>query len=303
MGILNRIFARKSSLAMPSPDLFEILGGLQPTGSGVSVTADTAMQVPAVQAATRTIAEALAQLEVGVFRREGDGRIPAEDHPAHALIAEDANAWTSAYDLKLAVTLDALTHDFGGVALVNRVDGVPKEVLRVPPYAISYEIGDFDEVTYRIVDRNGSRIVDRADIIHIRPLGPLTKGRVNRCPLTLAREAIGLALVMEQYASRLFGNGAKPSGMLSFAEKLSPDTLKRIRAAWQLAHGEGKTGGTAVLDGSASYTPLTLTSVDAQFLELRKFQIEEIGRAFRVPPHMLFELHRATWSNISDMAR
>jgi len=128
-------------------------------------------------------------------------------------------------------------------------------------------------------------------MIHLRaPFG--------RAPLSIAREAIGVAVVLERHASRLFGRGARPSGVLSFPKGLGEESVKKARAAWRATHEGDDTGGsTAILYDGAEFMPLTFNSTDAQFLENRKFQILEIARAFRVPPSMLFELDRATWSN------
>jgi HK97 family phage portal protein len=118
-----------------------------------------------------------------------------------------------------------------------------------------------------------------------------------------AREAIGLALILERYAARLFGNGARPSGLISLKNVTTPDALAKAKAAWQASNGGAKGGGTAVIPADATWTPLTLTSVDAQFLELRAFAIQEIARFYRVPVHMLGQLDRAIQSNIEQQAQ
>lgn len=251
------------------------------------------MRHPAAACAIRVISEAAATLPIITYRRGADGtKERATDHPVYGLLHDDANDWQSAYDLKLQLTIDALTQDKGGVAFVNRVGGRPVEILRLDPAKVSVDYADTGEPTYRL----GGSVLARESVLHIRAPGGVS-------PLTTAREAIGLALVMEGHGARLFGNGARPSGVLSLKDRTPPEAIKRIRESWQLAHGGGKSGGTAIVDGDAQYTPLTLTSVDAQFLELRQFQILEIARAFRVPPHMLYELGRATWSNVGDMGQ
>ncbi|WP_051356895.1 phage portal protein [Azorhizobium doebereinerae] len=295
---LSRLFEAKSagtaSLASPDAALLELFAGAAPTASGVAVSVATAMRHPAAACAIRIIAEAVATLPIITYRRDVDGsKERASDHPAYGLLHDDANDWTSAYDLKLALTLDALTTDKGGIGFVNRVGGKVVEILRLDPAKVTVAYGEAGEPAYRMA---GGALLPRDSILHIRAPGGVA-------PLTTAREAIGLALVMEQHGARLFGNGARPSGVLSLKERTQPETIKRIRESWQLAHGGGRSGGTAIVDGDASYTPLTLTSVDAQYLELRQFQILEIARAFRVPPHMLFELGRATWSNVGDMGQ
>jgi len=282
------------SLAEPDAALLEIFGGGAATAAGVSVSVATALRHPAAACAIRVIAEAVATLPVIVYRRGADGsKARASDHPAYAVLHDDANDWSSAYDLKLRLTIDALTHDKGGIAFVNRAGGKVVEILRLDPAKVSVDYADTGEPTYRMA---GGAVLPRESILHIRAPGGVA-------PLTTAREAIGLAVVMEGHGARLFGNGARPSGLLSLKDKVTPEAVKRVRESWQLAHGGGRSGGTAIVDGDAEYTQLTLTSVDAQFLELRTFQVLEIARAFRVPPHMLYEMGRATWANTGEMGQ
>jgi HK97 family phage portal protein len=227
-----------------------------------------------------------------VYQRSEDGsKERAPDHPAYKLLHDEANPWTPASDLREQLARDALLHKDGGFAYINRIDGVPVELLRLNPEAITIEA---DKVTGEPLYKNGDTPILRDNILHIRPPG-------GECPIKSAREAIGLALIMERHAAMLFGNGARPSGTINFPNKLGDETAKRIKTAWNKAHGGGNSGGTAVLEEGGEFQSLALTSVDAQFLELRKFAIEEIARAFRVPPHMLYEMGRATWSNSEQM--
>ncbi|MCC0067099.1 MAG: phage portal protein [Rhodovulum sp.] len=188
-----------------------------------------------------------------------------------------------------------MVSDNGGTAYVNRTgDGRIIELVRYNRGIVTVERDqETAEPTFRIADR----VIPTQDALHLRsPLG--------RAPLSLAREAIGVAIILERHAARLFARGARPSGVLSFVNGMKEEAIRKTRAAWQSAHeGEDAGGKTAVLHDGATFTPLTLTSTDAQFLELRKFQILEIARAFRVPPSMLFELDRATWSNSEQMGR
>ncbi|MFO1099045.1 MAG: phage portal protein [Xanthobacteraceae bacterium] len=150
-------------------------------------------------------------------------------------------------------------------------------------------------------DTGAKRTFDRQDIIHLRARS--LDGVSGISPTQSCREAIGLSLVMERYAGKLFGNSARPSGVLSFKENLTDKALANVRAIWNATHGGDKSGGTAILEGCAEWKPITLTSTDAQFLELRQFQILEIARAFRVPPTWLMQYDRATRSNAAEMRR
>lgn len=163
-------------------------------------------------------------------------------------------------------------------------------------YSVLYDLAT-GEPTYRL--SQGNRILPLDEVINPRVFG----GPFGKSPLTLAREAVGLCLLMEQHAARLFARGGRPSGILRVGGKLSPKATEDLRTAWQSAHGGSESGKTAVLQDGTEWQQISLTSVDAQFLELRQFQILEIARAFRVSPHLLFELGRVTYANIESLGR
>jgi HK97 family phage portal protein len=286
------LFSSKS-LANPSEDEYALLTGGAILG-GIGAT--NALSVPAVQSAIRVISEAAACLSIGVFEIGTDrSEAAVSDHPVAKLLADQPNDWTSTFDLVRDLVAAALVEDKGGVAFVNRVGGEVREIVRYEAAhtTVDYSADGRQEPSYRI----NNRPVAASDIIHLRsPFG--------RSPLSLALDAIGVAKTMERHAARLFANGARPGGVLESPKALGDEGVKKMLAGWRKAHdGEANAGKTAVLWDGTTFRPLTFNSVDAQFLELRKFQMLEISRAFRVPPSMLFELDRATWSNSEQMGR
>ncbi|ACM35605.1 phage portal protein [Agrobacterium vitis] len=264
------------------------------SGAG-AVSGAEALRVPAVASAVRVISEAAATLEVRIMERDATGS-ESEDknHPVGLLLRGDANPWTSGFELIRDLVAGALTNDWGGLAYVNRVGDEIREVIRYQTAAISVQLDPFTgEPTYSL---NGS-VVSARNIVHVR-------GPFDRSPLTLAAEAIGAAKIMETHASQLFKNGARPGGVIQTPKSLGDEGVKNMLKAWRLAHeGPQNAGRTALLYDGATFNPMTLNSVDSQFIELRKFQIIEICRAFRIPPSMLYELDRATWSNSEQMGR
>jgi HK97 family phage portal protein len=225
-----------------------------------------------------------------VFRREATGG-KTEDTapPAHALVHGDANPWTSAVELRTRLTADALLHG-GGYAFANRVNGRVVEFIRLRPETVTELVDDVTgEPAFRVTEKGGERLYRWRDILVVRPFGA--------SPVRLAREAIGLALVLEQHAARLFARGGRPSGLLSSDQTLNEGAAARMKASWQAATGGSNSGGTAILEQGMKFQQLALTSVDAQFAEMRVFQINEIARAFNVPGHMLKEMSTSTWSN------
>jgi HK97 family phage portal protein len=259
------------------------------------------MRCTPVRCAVQAISETTGLLPLHLYRRNADGsKERATDNPLQTLLHDNPNEWTSAAQFREQVTRDALLYPNGGFAFINRVEGKPFELLRLDPEHTPVSISSVDgEPVYQVSEQGKpARTIPRENIIHI-PSPSLTG-----CGLLHdGREAIGLALTMEAHAARLFGRGARPSGLLSFKGHMTPDVLAKAKAAWQAAHSGENGGGTAVLPGEAEWTALTLTSTDAQFLELRKFAVEEIARLFRVPPTLLMEYGRATWANSEAMRR
>ena len=146
---------------------------------------------------------------------------------------------------------------------------------------------------------NGSVILSPSDVLHIPGLG--FDGLVGYSPIAMAKNAIGLAIAAEEYGSKFYANGAAPSGVLEH-----PGTLKdpgRVRESWQATFGgSANANQVAVLEEGMKYTPISISPNEAQFLETRKFQINEIARIFRVPPHMVGDLEKSSFSNIEQQS-
>lgn len=271
------------------------LFGAQPTHSHVSVTPKSAMQVPAVSSAVELIAESVGTLPVKLFVRNAKGKEADPAHPAFGLAHDEANDWTSAAELRTQLTHDALLHDRGGFALANRVNGRVVEFIRIDPLTVEPKTDEATGEPFYVV-RQGRRAVryEYRDMLHIQAFG-------GSAPINRARNAIALAIDLERHAAKLFANGARPSGILSTDAK-TPPALKNIADMWNATFGDpNNTGKPAILPEGTAYQQTGLNSVDAQFEQMRRFQTEEVGRAFRVPPTMLFDLTRGTWSNTEEM--
>lgn len=269
--------------------------GAMPTHSNISVTPKSAMTVPAVASAVELIAEAVGTLPVKLFVRNAKGKEADPAHAAFRLAHDEANDWTSAAELRTQLTRDALLHDKGGFALANRTSGgCVVEFIRVEPAAVDLKTDEATGEPFYMV-KLGRKAVryEYRDILHIRAFD-------DTAPITRARNAIGVAMDLERHAAQLFANSARPYGILKTGQK-NATAIENIKASWNAAFGRGNSGGTAVVPADTDYLPITMTSVDAQFAEMRRFQTEEIARAFRVPPTMLFDLTRGTWSNTEEM--
>jgi HK97 family phage portal protein len=295
-------FSRSAKLETRDSNVSDEDGVLQALWSGASsgsaaLSGASALRVPAVAAAVRVISEATACLPVRIMERADDGTETEDiNHPIGMLLRGDANPWTSAHELIRDLVTAALINDAGGMAFVNRVGAEIREVIAYRPAAISVQYDPLTgEPTYRL---NGVSVASR-DIVHVR-------SAFDKSPTTLAAEAIGAAAAMEKHASNLFNKGARPGGAIQFpsGSTISKEAITRMMASWRAAHeGAGNSGKTAVLFNGGIFNPITLKSTDAEFLANRRFQVIEVARAFRVPPSMLFELERATWSNSEQMGQ
>lgn len=286
----------KSGIAAPDAWLSELFGAT-PSASGISVTPRNAMGCAPVRAAVTAISEPLGTLPLIVYRRTGESKERAADHPVHKILHDQVNDWSSASDFRETITRDALLYPAGGVAYIARnAERKPVSLFRLNPETVEVSVDPFEGPAYKITEGGKSRAIPGSDIFHIPSPALSGNGLIAE-----ARDAIGLTMLLERHASKLFANNARPSGVLSIKGTASAEALGKIKAAWIAAHGGDKSGGTAVIPADASWDSLTMSSVDAQYLELRAFQINEIARVFRVPPILLYEYGRATWGNSESM--
>lgn len=268
--------------------------GIATTLTGQTVTAANAMRVPAVRRAVSLIAESVATLP---FKTYTEAKEPARDHPVYMLVHDWANDWTSAEALREQLTADALLTGNGFAQVVRNAEGKPLELHRMDPSAVSIEADDFGEPSYRIrLKDGGDAVLPFDDVLHIQAIGGIS-------PITLAREAIGLCLAAEQHLAGFFKNGGRPSGVITHPNKLEAETMKKLAASWFQSHSGEQAGSTAILDEGMDFKEIAVKLADAEFSEVRREQVREIARAFNVPPALLYELSRGTWSNFEQSHR
>ncbi|WP_420331892.1 phage portal protein [Oceanicaulis alexandrii] len=301
---IARAFSGKSAWTLSSPsEQLVALFGHPATAAGQAVTPKTAMRCAPVYASVKVLAESVAQLPLHLYRRDGEAKERATDHPLYALLHDAPNEWTSAAEFKQDMQTALCLHG-NAFAFINRVGDEVRELVQIPSDRVQVLT---DRVTmeprYKVTAADDQpREYDRSEILHLRTIG--TEPNVGLSPITQAREAIGLALAMEQHAGGLFGSGARPAGVLKMDRPMTPEALARVRESWQASHGGGENSGkTAILEGGLDFKPIQFSSVDLQFQEMRRWQIGEIARVFRIPLHMLQDLERTTHANAESMGR
>jgi len=291
----------QKSITLTDPLALELFG-VVPTISGANVTSLSALRVPAVLQAVRLIAENCGSTPVKVYRDLESGKEAAKDHAAYRIVHRAANEWTSATEFRTLLTVDALMHGGGFARVVRYGDGRPFELHRLEPGKTTVLTNTVTgEPVYRVSEDRGQVDYSFSDILHIPAFG-------GTSPISFGKEAIGIAMILEQHMARLFGSGAMPKAMI-WNEKAIPGNengekaISNIRKGFRAAFGSGSNTDPLILENGWRYEQIALSSTDAQFLEHRLEQINEIARLFGVPPHMLYQLDRATWANAEEMSR
>lgn len=272
------------------------LFGIRHTYSGVSLDGQSALYVPAVLQAVRLISETIGSLPCKVYRETEAGKLPAKDHSAYHIVHKRANEWTGAGELRTILTADALIHGDGYAKVVRFDDGRPFELHRLKRTKVTVLEDDFTGApVYRVSEKTGTRDYPHTEILHIQTF-------LGTSPLAFGKEGIGLAAILERHGAQFFGSGARPSAVISNDKpqggEAGAQTISKIRKSYADFQ---KNGGALFMDAGWKFEQPTMTSTDAQFLENRLEQVREIARIFGVPPTMLFELTRGTWSNTEQM--
>lgn len=314
MGIWDRLFGGQkrsyenpnTNLGNPAAWLVDLFGG--DTASGEKVNQDTALTFSAVYACIRVLSETIASLPIHVCYKDGDGsKFIDYEHGVHHLISNEPNSIMTSYSFRETLQTHLCLYGNAYAEIKRNGRGEPLSIKLLMPSDVDVYIKDeklFYEVTeqnYNTGVENKKRIVQSKNMIHLTGLS--TDGIMGKSPITIARENIGLGLAAQKFGGSFFGNGANVNGILTHPGTLNDVAQKRLKKSWNNSYTGASNGlKTAVLEEGMKYERIGIPPNDAQFIETRKFQVTEIARIFRVPPHMIADLERATFTNIEHQA-
>lgn len=303
MGIISKIFGRKSSSdVIDSPEkLAAYLGVSADTFTGRRVTAQTAMQLVTVFSCIRVLSESVGMLPCKLMTEQGNTRKAATSHPLYELLYLAPNNYMTAQEFwELVIACLGLQGNFYAYKVMAM--GKVKELLPIDPGAVKPKMRDDWTVAYEVTFRNGTKdVLTQDEIWHVRTL--TLDGLTGLNPVAYARQAISLGLATEEHGARLFKNGAVTSGVLQTEQRLTDDAFKRLKDQFNEDHaGLTNAHKPMIMEMGLEWKPTALNLQDSQFLETRKFQRDEICAIFRVPPHLVANLERATFSNIEHQA-
>ena len=272
------------------------------SSSGKSINVNTGLTFTAVYAAIRVLAESIAGLPLKVHQMDGTSSTPARSHPLYGLLHDTPSGEQSSYAWRETIMGHVLTYGNGYSEIIRNGAGLPVAIFPIRPDRVS--IARIDEKIVYVYTGHDSepRPILADDIIHIAGLG--FDGLQGYSPIRLFREAIGMGLAAEEFGASFFGNAARPSGVLSHPGVLTPEAASRLRDSWGTMHkGSNKAGKVAILEEGMQWSHLSIPPEDAQFLQSRAFQVREIARIYRVPPHLLADLEGgASFASIEQMS-
>ncbi|HEL1285421.1 phage portal protein [Streptococcus equi subsp. zooepidemicus] len=307
MGLFTGLFrTRDAPSNRTSGSSYSFLMGS--TTSGKRVNERTSMQMTAVYSCVRILSEAVASLPLNVYRyTDNGGKEKAIDHSLFHLLHDEPNPEMSSFIFRETLMTHLLLWGNAYAQIIRNGKGEVIALYPLMPDRMSVDRDKNGQLYYKYTKNNddaptmesGSVYLSPSDVLHIPGLG--FDGLVGYSPIAMAKNAIGLAIAAEEYGSKFYANGAAPSGILEH-----PGTLKdpaRVRDSWNATFGgSSNSNKVAVLEEGMKYTPISIAPNEAQFLETRKFQINEIARIFRVPPHMLADLEKSSFSNIEQQS-
>lgn len=278
------------------------------SAAGKRVNERSAMQMTAVYSCVRILAEAVAGLPLHLYRyKEDGGKEKALDHPLYLLLHDEPNPEMSSFVFRETLMTHLLLWGNAYAQIIRNGRGEVMALYPLMPDRMAVDRDDKGQLYYEYTTSADDAPISKGSIVRLKPSDMLHipglgfDGLVGYSPIAMAKNAIGLAIATEEYGSKFFANGAQPSGVLEH-----PGTIKdpqRVRDSWMSQFGgSANSNKIAVLEEGLKYTPISISPEQAQFLETRKFQINEIARIFRVPPHMVGDLEKSSFSNIEQQS-
>lgn len=308
MGILQGIFKTRDK---PK----DALGGSRysfffgSTSAGKPVNEQTAMQMTAVYSCVRILSETLAGLPLHVYKyNDSGGKEKNLKHPLYKLLHDEPNPEMTSFAFRETLMSHLLLWGNAYAQIIRNARGEVISLYPLMPNKMTVDRDSSGRLFYLYqrgsedapsLGKENQVYLSPSDVLHIPGLG--FDGLVGYSPIAMAKNAVGLAIATEEYGAKFFANGASPGGVLEH-----PGTIKdpaRIKESWNAAYqGSDNAHRVAVLEEGMKYQPIGISPEQAQFLETRKFQINEIARIFRVPPHMLADLEKSSFSNIEQQS-
>lgn len=277
-------------------------GAILGAAGATNVTPNNAMSIAAVYACVRVLAESVASLPFKPFRRTPGGKEVALNHRLYSVLHDMANPEMTSFEFRemMMAHLCLWGNHYSEIEMNGRTDVLA--LWPLPPDRVTMSRDDAGELIYLCdVHGRGRVTLPAYRVFHVRGLA--SNGIKGLSPIAVARNTLRLAANVELFGAAFFDNNATPGGVLEHPGKMSVQAYDRLKTSWEQRHsGPANAGKPAILEEGIKWSSIGMPMSDAQFLETRKFQVSEIARIFRVPPHLIQDLDKATFSNIEHQS-
>lgn len=298
--IFDKLFSTRSlenpAVPLSAESAYEEIFGIQPTKS---VSPDLAMKLSAVYACVYVLSSSVAQLPLHVKRKSGDKVDTVKDHPAYYLLHDSPNAWQTSYKLREYAQSSVLLYGNAYIHIVRDKNGGVVSLESLEPWKVQL-LKNGSRYVYAYYGDDKTMSLSPDDVLHIKSLGPSIK--TGKSVIQTHAETIGLGLDARKFASGFFGGNARPAGILSVKTPLNSNAWGNFKKMWQTAQEKlrSEENKTILLPAELDYKALTVSPVDTELLSMMKLNRSEIAGIFNVPAHMINDLEKATFSNISE---
>lgn len=298
--IFDKLFSTRSlenpAVPLSAESAYEEIFGMQPTKS---VSPDLAMKLSAVYACVYVLSSSVAQLPLHVKCKSGDKVETVKDHPAYYLLHDSPNAWQTSYKLREYAQSSVLLYGNAYIHIVRDKNGGVVSLESLEPWKVQL-LKNGSRYVYAYYGDDNTMSLSPDDVLHIKSLGPSIK--TGKSVIQTHAETIGLGLDARKFASGFFGGNARPAGILSVKTPLNSNAWENFKKMWQTAQEKlrSEENKTILLPAELDYKALTVSPVDTELLSMMKLNRSEIAGIFNVPAHMINDLEKATFSNISE---
>lgn len=263
----------------------------------------TAQSISAVYACVQAISETVASLPLILYRRNGDDRERASDHPLYRVLHEQANEQQTALEFREWMQACVLLRGNAYARIVTGWDGQVRQLIPLSPDRVQV-LDVAGKLAYDYTKKDGqvTRLL-AGEVLHLRHRAG-DDGVMGVSPITAAREVVQLAMAERDHGNASFSNAARLSGVLTAPGVLKPEQREALKTSWASQYsGVSNAGKTPVLENGMTFSPVGMTNEDSEWLASRQFSVEEVARLFRVPPTVIGDLRHGNYSNSVEMAR
>ena len=271
--------------------------------AGVRITADTALYSTVVLSCVRILGESVASLPLNLYKKlPGGGKELQDQNPLFEVLHSTPNSWQTSYEFFEQLMLHVTLHGNAYAYIKSGAKGAVTELIPLHPSRMQVERLENGRLRYRYSEEYGKQKIYSQDrVMHVRWLSD--DGVLGMVPVQLSQDAIALSRACEIHGASYFGQGARPGVVLETDQVLEQSSASALRENWERMHrGAANASRTAVLMGGLKAHEIGTSNVDSQFLESRRFQVEEVCRVFRIPPHLVGDLSRSSFSNIEQQS-